>query len=143
LGNPWLIPQITKYLDTGILDAPPDDIDRLITAYRHCLGLIAYKGQRIGANESRRHLTHYTKGIPRSAPYRARLTQTNGPNEVAVILSELAEQVGGREGQSRFLAAVEQDNLKYGEHPGQGHSHGKGGIQAEVYIQPVLPVAKP
>jgi phosphoglycerate dehydrogenase-like enzyme len=44
-------------------------------------------------NESRRHLTHYTKGIPDSAPYRARLTQINNQLEMLAILSELAEKV--------------------------------------------------
>lgn len=143
LGNPWLIPRITQLLDDGTLGDPPDDIDRLVTAYRHCLGLIAYKGPRIGANESRRHLTHYTKGIRNAAPYRNRLTQINNSEEVAVILAELAEEIAGPSGKDRFLSCVEQDNLKYGKHPGKGHSHSEDGVQAEVYVQPVTPVAKP
>lgn len=118
LGNPWLIPRITKLLETGKLDDPPDDIERLITAYMHCAGLIQYKGLRIGTNESRRHLTHYTKGIINSAQYRARLTQVKSQAEVAEILAELAQNVGGVTGKERFLLAVEQVNSDDGVHPG-------------------------
>lgn len=113
LGNPWLIPRITKLIDQGQLDAPPDDIDRLVIAFQHCLGLIKYKGQRVGTNESRRHLTHYTKGMMHSAPFRARLTQIQTAIEAFDILSELALQVGGPSGQERFDAACYADCQAY------------------------------
>jgi tRNA-dihydrouridine synthase B len=108
LGNPWLISRISHYLETGQLIDPPTDIERLICAYKHAAGLINYKGLRIGTNESRRHLTHYTKGIPDSAPYRARLTQINSEPEMVSILSELAEQVSGKEGQENFLRGIQE-----------------------------------
>ncbi|HEY9679715.1 MAG TPA: tRNA dihydrouridine synthase DusB [Drouetiella sp.] len=112
LGNPWLIARITKYLETGILDEAPEEVEKLMCAYSHCLGLMAYKGARIGSNESRRHLVHYTKGIVGSAPYRNRLTQINGAEDAATILAELAEHVGGTDGRARFLIHVEQENAR-------------------------------
>lgn len=111
LGNPWLIPRITKYLDHGILDPAPDSVEKLILAMHHCIGLMAYKGVRVGTSESRRHLINYTKGIHKSAPYRNRLTQINSAREVVDILSELAEQEGGTEGKNRFLAAVQNYDI--------------------------------
>lgn len=143
LGNPWLIPRITRYIDTGRLDDPPDDVDRLITAFRHCTGLIRYKGLRIGTNESRRHLTHYTKGIAHSAPFRARLTQVKSKEEVAAILAELAELAAGTEGKERFLLAVEQDDLKYGKHPSERDSQCEDRVQPPVDFDAVGPVAVP
>jgi len=143
LGNPWLIARITKLLETGKLADPPDDVDRLIAAYRHTIGLIRYKGERIGTNESRRHLTHYTKGIANSAPYRARLTQIKCAGEAADILCELADQVAGTEGKQRFLLAVEQDDLKNGKEPGKGHGNGEDGVQSPVDVDAVAPVAVP
>jgi nifR3 family TIM-barrel protein len=143
LGNPWLIARITRLLETGILEPPPDDIARLIVAYRHCLALIRYKGQRVGTNESRRHLTHYTKGISGAAPFRARLTQIKTAAEAAEILTELALKVGGKEGAARFLFAVEQDNLEYGEHPGERNGDAEDGVQSPVDIDAVSPVAVP
>lgn len=116
LGNPWLIPRITKYIDTGILDDAPDEISRLVIAFRHCLGLIRYKGVRVGTNESRRHLTHYTKGIPGSAPFRARLTQIKTAADAMEILAELAELALGPEGRDRFLRQVEPDFIAHSKH---------------------------
>lgn len=143
LGNPWLIPRITKYIDTGILDDPPDDIERLVIAFKHCLGLIAYKGVRVGTNESRRHLTHYTKGIHNSAQFRARLTQIKTAREALDILSELAEQVAGKEGRERFLLAVEQAYLEYCKHPGKRDDASHQSVGAEVDVVALTPVAKP
>lgn len=143
LGNPWLIPRITKYLDSGILDEAPDEVERLIAGYRHSAGLAEYKGARIGINESRRHLTQYTKGISGAAPFRNRLTQIGSLVDCAQILSELAYVVGGVEGQDRFLRAVEQNDLKNGKEPGKGYGDREGSVQAPVDVRAVLPVAKP
>lgn len=111
LGNPWLIPRITAYLDDGINTPPPTPTQRLVTAYLHCLWLTQYKGDRVGANESRRHLTHYTKGMPGAAPFRARLTQITSAREAAAILAELAEQIEGKEARDAFLAALDETSL--------------------------------
>ncbi|MDR3613953.1 MAG: tRNA dihydrouridine synthase DusB [Candidatus Obscuribacterales bacterium] len=143
LGNPWLIPRITKYIETGILDGPPRDIERLISAYLHCVGLIRYKGSKIGTNESRRHLTHYTKGIVGSAPYRARLTQIENAHDAAVILAELAEMVEGTDGKKEFLLAVEQENFENGKDPGKRDSNCEGSIHAPIDFSAVSPFAKP
>lgn len=143
LGNPWLIPRITRYIDTGVLDDPPNDVERLVIAFKHCLGLIRYKGVRIGTNESRRHLTHYTKGIPGSAPYRNRLTQIKSAAEALDILAELAELVAGPAGKEQFLFDVEKDYLEYCKHPGEGNGNGKHSVHAPVDINAVAPIAKP
>ena len=143
LGNPWLIPRITKFIETGILDDPPDQIERLIIAFKHCLGLIAYKGVRVGTNESRRHLTHYTKGIPGGAAFRNRLTQIKTAGEAMQILAELAEHADGTAGKERFLLAVEKNYLEYCKHPGEGHADGKNGVAREVDFLSLTPVAVP
>lgn len=143
LGNPWLIPRITNLIDKGVIPELPDDIERLVVAFRHCLGLIRYKGLRIGTNESRRHMTHYTKGMVAGAQYRARLTQITSAAEAMEILAELAEQVDGKQGRERFLLNVENDYLEYGKEPGEGHGNGKDGVQAKVDIGAVTPVAVP
>ncbi len=112
LGNPWLISRISKYLETGSISEAPADTERLICAYKHAIGLAKYKGLRIGINESRRHLTHYTKGISGAAPFRARLTQINSADELETILAELANKVGGTKGEEIFRTAVDQMRLQ-------------------------------
>ncbi len=132
LGNPWLISRINNYLETGKLADEPQPLERLVCAYLHAVGLVRYKGPRVGINESRRHLTHYTKGIEGAAPYRARLTQVNNTEEVAAILAELAEKVAGTETLRLFLLAVEQENFKNSEHPGKWHSDSESCVQTPV-----------
>jgi tRNA-dihydrouridine synthase B len=113
LGNPWLIPCINKYLNEGILEDPPGPIERLVVAFKHCLGLAAYKGLRTGLRESRRHLCYYTKGLPGGAPFRSRLTQIMSIEDALEILADLAFQIGGAPGKESFLLAAEEAYLEY------------------------------
>ncbi|MBX9772384.1 MAG: tRNA dihydrouridine synthase DusB, partial [Candidatus Obscuribacterales bacterium] len=139
LGNPWLIPRITKFIDTGILDDQPNDIDKLITAYLHCINLIVYKGERVGTNESRKHMINYTKGIHKSAAFRNRLTQITSAQEALTVLSELALQTEGKEGIERFLRGAEmQDIFKFSEDVGQRYRDG-----GKPFLSPVAPLALP
>ena len=143
LGNPWLIPRITKYIDTGILDEAPEEVERLLIAFKHCLGLVRYKGLRVGTSESRRHLTHYTKGMVGGAVFRGRLTQISTVQDAMLTLADLAEHVAGPEGKQRFLLAVENDYLEYSKEPGERTGYGKHGIHAPINVDAVAPVAVP
>ncbi len=143
LGNPWLIPRITKYLNEGVLDEPPDEIEKLVVAFNHCLGLVIYKGLRVGTSESRRHMTHYTKGITGGAAFRNRLTQISTVDDALAILCDLAEHVGGNQGKERFLLAVESHYLEYCKHPGEGAGDSKNCIKTPVDVDAVSPVAVP
>ncbi len=143
LGNPWVIPRITEFIETGRLSNDTDDVERLIVGFQHCLGLVEYKGLRVGTSESRRHLTHYTKGMTGGAVFRNRLTQIAKVEEALTVLAELAEHVGGPSGRERFLFAVEHDYLEYCKKPGEGTGNGKHGVQTPVDVNTVAPVAVP
>ncbi|PWU00736.1 MAG: tRNA dihydrouridine synthase DusB [Candidatus Melainabacteria bacterium] len=134
LGNPWLIAQIDEYLERGCLPEAPTEVERLALAYGHALGLIRYKGLRVGTNESRRHLTHYTKGIPGSAPFRARLTQVTKVEEIKEILGELALKVAGQAGLSSFLAEVENIDFAEGKEPAGWESPITEDLKAPVNV---------
>jgi tRNA-dihydrouridine synthase B len=123
LGNPWLPACITTYLNQGILEDPPGDIERLSVGFKHCLGLVLYKGLRVGTSESRRHLTHYTKGITGGAVFRNRLTQISNVEDALNVLADLAEHAAGPEGREKFLLSVESAYLEYREHPGERDSN--------------------
>ncbi|MBX9724135.1 MAG: tRNA dihydrouridine synthase DusB [Candidatus Obscuribacterales bacterium] len=143
LGNPWLIPRITKFLDTGIMDEAPNDVERLVVAFKHCVGLVIYKGLRVGTSESRRHLTHYTKGIIGGAAFRARLTQISTVEDAMDVIADLAEHCAGPSGRESFLLAVEDTYLEYCKHPSEGTRNSKNGVHTPININPVAPVAKP
>lgn len=143
LGNPWVIPRITSYIETGKMPAETDDVERLAVGFRHCVGLVRYKGLRIGTSESRRHLTHYTKGMSGGAVYRNRLTQISTVEDALAVMSDLAEHVAGPSGKERFLLAIENDYLEYCKKPGERTSDGKNGVQTPVDVHAVAPVAIP
>ena len=88
-------------------------------------------------------MTHYTKGIPKSAPFRNRLTQITSAREVVDILSELALLSAGKEGQTRFLMAVQDYDFEDCEHPSEGDSNSEGSLKTPVNGNSVLPVAEP
>jgi tRNA-dihydrouridine synthase B len=143
LGNPWLIPRVTRLLDTLSLDTAPEPVERLVMACRHCLGLVCYKGLRVGSPQARRHLIYYTKGFPGSAPFRARLSRTDTPEQAMTILAELAEELGGRELQAAFLLGIEKHYLEYCKHPGKGAGQTPAGLHAKVGRIALQPVAYP
>ena len=134
LGNPWLIAQIDEYLERGRPPEQPTAVQRLVLAYGHALGLIRYKGLRVGTNESRRHLTHYTKGITGSAPFRARLTQVTKTEEIKEILGELAFKVEGQSGLASFLAEVENIDFAESKQPASWESPPTKELKAPVHI---------
>ena len=143
LGNPWVIPRITQFSDTGKLSPEADDIERLVVGFRHCLGLVLYKGLRVGTSESRRHLTHYTKGMTGGAVFRNRLTQISKIEEALNVLAELAEHVGGPSGKERFLLAVEQHYLEYCKEPGERAGDAENSFHTPVDVHAVAPVTVP
>lgn len=125
LGNPWVIPRITAFIETGLLPPEADDVERLVVGFRHCLGLVLYKGERIGTSESRRHLTHYTKGMSGGAPFRNRLTQVGTVSDALNVMADLAEHIAGPEGRQRFFNAVENDYTSYCSTLGEQTTAGK------------------
>jgi hypothetical protein len=88
-------------------------------------------------------MINYTKGISGAAPFRNRLTQITSKKDAAGILAELAFMSEGSTARENFLLAVEQNDLKYGEHPGEGKHDRKGSIKSPVNVVAVAPVAVP
>lgn len=87
MGNPWILERTRRYLTTGELLPEPDAPAKLAVALRHVEKLVAFKGERYGITESRKHLAWYLTGLPGAAPVRARLNQAQTLDEVKAILS--------------------------------------------------------
>jgi tRNA-dihydrouridine synthase B len=80
LGNPFLFAQ-TRHLLQGTATAPevpsatasaedPSTAERLQTALEHLGRAVALKGETIACREMRKHMCHYTKGVPGGAELR-------------------------------------------------------------------------
>ena len=69
-GNPWILREITQYLDTGIIPERPTMEEVRDTILRHARLQLEYKGEYIGIREMRKHVSWYTTGYPHSARLR-------------------------------------------------------------------------
>lgn len=85
-GNPWIIPQIKHYLNTGELLPEPSHEERLRVALDHCNLLIGEKGERQGVPECRKHVAWYTRGMPGSAELRHLVNQTKTQPELEEVI---------------------------------------------------------
>ena len=65
LGNPWMIYQTVKYLETGVLMDEPSVREKMDVCVLHMDRLIALKNENIAVREMRKHAAWYLKGVTR------------------------------------------------------------------------------
>lgn len=88
MGKPWLSHQVNHYIRTGIKLDDPSPIEKLRLALKHCKLLIENKGTHTGIQESRRHVTNYTAGMPGASALRAQIIKANSYEEVEEVIEE-------------------------------------------------------
>ncbi|MDO4799573.1 MAG: tRNA dihydrouridine synthase DusB [Bacillota bacterium] len=86
MGNPWLLGQIERYLDTGELPKPIDLSTRLETALRHFALLVEHKTEHIAVLEMRKHASWYLKGLPGSAAFKSEVNRATTAEQVIRLL---------------------------------------------------------
>ena len=92
LGRPWVFSQINAYLDHEVILPDPPVVERMRVILKHIETLCAYKGERVGIREARKHAAWYTKGLYGAANYRARIGLISSVEELRQIALELIEQ---------------------------------------------------
>ena len=70
LGSPWIFRQINAYFSRDTFIVPPSIDERLSVMYKHIKLACEYKGERIGVQESRKHIGWYLKGFHGAAALR-------------------------------------------------------------------------
>ncbi|OGF50617.1 MAG: tRNA dihydrouridine synthase DusB [Candidatus Firestonebacteria bacterium RIFOXYA2_FULL_40_8] len=63
LGDPWIFRETLAYLENGKTPIPPSEAERLQIVKEHGDHMAAYKGERTGIREFRKHLLWYFKGM--------------------------------------------------------------------------------
>lgn len=91
LGNPWIIKQLTHYLETGeVLDEPgPTEIIK--TAKEHLRRLVALKGEATATKEFRKHASYYLKGFPGSAKAKVKVNEQTEADKMIAVLDEAGQ----------------------------------------------------
>lgn len=89
IGYPWIFREIKHYFATGELLDAPDVQERVRAARQHLTDSLAWKGEKLGVLEMRRHYAPYLRGLPHVKPYRARLVTEMDPAVLFEILDEV------------------------------------------------------
>jgi len=99
LGNPWLFQRTVHYLATGELLPEPAGGEKIALALEHLAMLTAYKGEKSGVREMRKHASWYIKGLREAAAVRTRLNRAETKADMEGVLlayrAELAAAVRG------------------------------------------------
>jgi len=92
IGYPWFFNEVKYFLETGNYLDPPTLLQRVEAARRHLEMSIAWKGEKLGVFETRRHYTNYFRGIPHFKEYRMKLVTTDQSEGVFSALDEISKQ---------------------------------------------------
>ncbi len=94
IGYPWIFREIKHYFATGELLPGPSIQERVEVCKTHLEKSIAWKGDKVGIFEMRRHYSNYFKGIPNFKEYRMRLVTLENVQEIYEVLEEVEDQFG-------------------------------------------------
>ncbi len=93
-GNPWVFREIKHYLETGELLPPPDLSERIKISSIQLKKSVAWKGERRGVLEMRKHWGDYFRGYPNFKAFRIRIMQTESQEELKTIFEEIKDYYG-------------------------------------------------
>ena len=92
IGYPWIFNEIKSYLKNKENISKPTIEDRVRVCKRHLKHSIAWKGERLGIFETRRHYTNYFRGIPHFKDHRIKLVSSESPSEIIEILESIKDK---------------------------------------------------
>jgi tRNA-dihydrouridine synthase B len=72
-GRPWFPRQVAEYLATGNAPAEPALAEQLAILLEHFRDMLSHHGTNAGLRLARKHVAWYSKGLPGSAEFRARI----------------------------------------------------------------------
>jgi len=92
IGNPWFFNEVKHYFKTGLHKQLASIKVRAAVAKRHLEMSVAWKGEKLGVYETRRHYSNYFKGIENFKPFRQKLVTTESSEEIYDILDSISER---------------------------------------------------
>ena len=97
-GKPWLLGQVIEFLRTGV--APPDPPPGVIgaTVLGHFDEMLRYYGRDVGMRMARKHIGWYSKGLPGSAEFRAKVFRVADAKTVRDMIRAFFDRLIDRAG---------------------------------------------
>ncbi|MBL6934757.1 MAG: tRNA dihydrouridine synthase DusB [Alphaproteobacteria bacterium] len=96
LGRPWFLGQVTHFLTTGERQPDPDVSRRMEILLGHYNDMLSHYGEAIGLRNARKHVGWYSRGLPRSAEFRAAVNSSRNPDEVRALIGNFFRPLGER-----------------------------------------------
>ncbi|WP_078543178.1 tRNA dihydrouridine synthase DusB [Litchfieldia alkalitelluris] len=93
LGNPWMIYQTVKFLETGELMPEPGVKEKIDVCILHLDRLIDLKSEHIAVREMRKHAAWYLKGIRGNAIVRNKVNECNTRQDLVTLLTDFVEEI--------------------------------------------------
>lgn len=94
IGYPWIFREIKHFFKTGEHLPPPTIEERVTAAKEHLEKSIAWKGEKLGVVEMRRHYTNYFRGLKGIRTYRSQLVTTDESERIFELLDEVQHAYG-------------------------------------------------
>ena len=92
LGNPWIIKQTVKYLETGELIDSPSNIEKIDGCLKHFRYLLETKNEKVAVLEIRNHVSWYLKGLPGSKELKQEIFKTKTKEELINFLDNYLKE---------------------------------------------------
>ncbi|MGL4598342.1 MAG: tRNA dihydrouridine synthase, partial [Bacteroidia bacterium] len=92
IGHPWIFNEIKHFMKTGEHLPPPTIEDRVLVCRTHLEKSVAWKGERLGLIEMRRHYANYFKGMPNFKEYRTKFVMEENLGVVYATLDEIVDK---------------------------------------------------
>lgn len=91
IGNPWFFREVKHFFETGEHLSPPTLEEKIAVIRQHLHASIAWKGEKLGIFEMRRHYANYLKGIPNIKTLRTQLVTLGSRAEIEAVLDQAAK----------------------------------------------------
>ncbi|MEK4626750.1 MAG: tRNA dihydrouridine synthase DusB [Solibacillus sp.] len=87
LGNPWMMYQTVRYLETGELTPEPSVREKMDVCLLHFERLKALKGEVVAVREMRKHASWYLKGIRGNGKIRNAINMAETEQELRMLIN--------------------------------------------------------
>jgi tRNA-dihydrouridine synthase B len=87
-GRPWFLAQVAHFLSTGMHLPEPPLARQKALILTHYTAMLERFGTDAGVRLARKHLSWYSRGLPGSAVFRAKVTRLPDPASVLAALDE-------------------------------------------------------
>lgn len=92
-GRPWIFREISHYLATGELLAPPTILEVKTVLLEHMDELYQFYGEYSGCRIARKHIAWYSKGLRGSNEFRQAMYQVESTTQQAKVVASYFEQL--------------------------------------------------